>query len=181
MQRPPVPPTYFFVIDVSYEAVKTGMLEIFVSTLKEAIHNNALPGGSRTQIGLLSFGSAIQLYILKAKQKQPQILVLNDLADIHIPIPDELVYNVEENKDMLLSLLDSLVGIWEGAYSGQTEQQLHAMQFCCFSRALDTAVGLFKHMGGKMVLLTANALGVAQDVQNFIQKKTDQTGKNAAN
>ena len=44
MTRPPAPPTYFFVIDVSKSAVQTGMLEIFVNILKEVIENDGFAG-----------------------------------------------------------------------------------------------------------------------------------------
>ena len=44
MAHPPFPPTYFFVIDVSAEALEKGILNIFVSALKEAIENEVLQG-----------------------------------------------------------------------------------------------------------------------------------------
>jgi len=37
MVRPPVPPTYFFVIDVSRPAIDMGVLKIFANILKEVI------------------------------------------------------------------------------------------------------------------------------------------------
>lgn len=50
MSRPPAPPVYFFLIDVSADAVNSGMLEMTVNVLKDTINKNLLLGGQRTQV-----------------------------------------------------------------------------------------------------------------------------------
>ena len=37
MFRPPAPPTYCFLIDVSSESIESGLVEITANTIKEAI------------------------------------------------------------------------------------------------------------------------------------------------
>jgi len=49
--RPPQPPVYFFVIDVSEPAIASGMLTNTANAIKLALDD--LPGGNRTQIGAL--------------------------------------------------------------------------------------------------------------------------------
>lgn len=49
MVRPPVPPVYFFVIDVSEPAVSSGMIQNCVNAIKMSLDD--LPGNPRTQIG----------------------------------------------------------------------------------------------------------------------------------
>ncbi|KAK3018195.1 hypothetical protein RJ639_002888 [Escallonia herrerae] len=57
MVRPPMPPVYFFLIDVSISAVRSGMLEVVAETIKSCL--DRLPGNSRTQIGFITFDSII--------------------------------------------------------------------------------------------------------------------------
>ena len=40
MIRPPVPPTYFFLIDVSKPSIKSGAIKIFTETLKAIINKD---------------------------------------------------------------------------------------------------------------------------------------------
>jgi protein transport protein SEC24 len=53
MVRPPQPPVYFFVIDVSSTAGQSGMLASCVRAIKKSLDN--LPGCPRTQIGMYLF------------------------------------------------------------------------------------------------------------------------------
>ena len=62
MVRPPQPPVFLFVIDVSYQAVASGMLRCVAATLAHTL--DRLPGGERTQIGLLTFDSTLHFYNL---------------------------------------------------------------------------------------------------------------------
>ena len=49
MVRPPQPPVYFFVIDVSAASSSTGMLASCVAGIKSSLEN--IPGNPRTMIG----------------------------------------------------------------------------------------------------------------------------------
>lgn len=51
MVRPPQPPVYFFVIDVSEAAVASGMIQCCVNAIKDSLDD--LPGNPRTQIGII--------------------------------------------------------------------------------------------------------------------------------
>ena len=52
MVRPPQPPVYFFVIDVSSTAGSSGMLLSCVRAIKDSL--SSLPGLPRTQVGKAS-------------------------------------------------------------------------------------------------------------------------------
>uniref|UniRef100_A0A1X7U3G3 Uncharacterized protein n=1 Tax=Amphimedon queenslandica TaxID=400682 RepID=A0A1X7U3G3_AMPQE len=77
MVRPPQPSVYFFVIDVTYPTIQSGLLDVFCATLLDCI--NKLPGDSRTMVGFLSFDHTLHFYNLKPSQAQPQMLVVSDL------------------------------------------------------------------------------------------------------
>lgn len=68
-----MPPRFFFVIDVSTQAVQSGSLLVVCQAIKDSL--DSLPGSSRTQIGFLTFDSSLHFYNLKSSLSQPQMLV----------------------------------------------------------------------------------------------------------
>ena len=71
--RPPMPPVYFFVIDVSVSAVNSGMVATTAAAIKSCLES--LPGAERTRIGFLTFDQHLHFYSLKASLTQPQMMV----------------------------------------------------------------------------------------------------------
>ncbi|KAF6998290.1 hypothetical protein CFC21_014419 [Triticum aestivum] len=63
MVRPPMPPSYFFLIDVSVSAVRSGLLEVVAKTIKSCLDD--LLGYPRTQIGFLTFDSTLHFHNFK--------------------------------------------------------------------------------------------------------------------
>jgi hypothetical protein len=63
MVRPPQPPVYLFIIDVSYSAVGTGMLATAIRALRESLDN--IPNNDRrTKFGLITVDSSLHFYNL---------------------------------------------------------------------------------------------------------------------
>jgi protein transport protein SEC24 len=133
MVRPPQPPVYFFVIDVSSTAGQSGMLASCVRAIKKSLDN--LPGCPRTQIGMylyyisllnmyimvliislyvyiitgfITFDTSIHFYNLKSTLKSPHMLVLSDITDVIMPSPEDLLVNLQDSRVVVDSLLDSL-------------------------------------------------------------------------
>ena len=67
MMRPPQPPCYVFVIDVTANAVASGSLQIAVNTIREQL--DKLPGAPRTRVGFVTYDNTIQFYNLKVCAK----------------------------------------------------------------------------------------------------------------
>ncbi|GMN44653.1 hypothetical protein TIFTF001_013846 [Ficus carica] len=122
MVRPPMPPLYFFLIDVSISAVRSGMIEVSTSTVPlislvvaKTIRSclDKLPGFPRTQIGFATFDSTIHFYNLKSSLTQPQMMVVSDLDDIFVPLPDDLLVNLSESRSVVETFLDSLPSMFQ--------------------------------------------------------------------
>jgi len=96
MVRPPQPPVYFFVIDVSAPSTASGMLRSCVNAIKASLDD--LPGKPRTQIGFITFDTSIHFYNLKSTLKAPQMLVVSDISDVILPSPEDLLVNLEESR-----------------------------------------------------------------------------------
>lgn len=71
MNRPPMPPTFLFALDVSKPAVDSGYLALACSTIKSIIEAELLAGQAdeRTKIAFLTYDKNIQYYNLKPTLK----------------------------------------------------------------------------------------------------------------
>lgn len=69
--RPPMPPVYFFVIDVSAAAYACGMVSVVASTIKACL--DQLPGDERTLVGFITYDASLHFYNLKANLAAPQV------------------------------------------------------------------------------------------------------------
>ena len=85
MSRPPMPPSYIFVLDVSKPAIDTGYLGTCVATIKSVLENSLLPGGERARISFLTYDSSVHFYNLRPTLKQPQMMVVTDINEIYLP------------------------------------------------------------------------------------------------
>ncbi|CAK9081361.1 Protein transport protein Sec24-like At3g07100 [Durusdinium trenchii] len=145
MVRPPQPPVFMFVIDVSYTSVVTGLLQTVVTSIKEAIESGKIPGGQRIQVGIITFDTSLHFYNLNSNLSQPQMLVVSDLDDLFLPLPDDILVPLAESETAVLNLLDSLPSIF-----GETK-----VNESCLGSAVRGAFMAMKHIGGKLLVFGA--------------------------
>ncbi|XP_027349439.1 protein transport protein Sec24-like At3g07100 [Abrus precatorius] len=152
MVRPPMPPVYFFLIDVSISAVRSGMIEVVAQTIKSCL--DELPGFPRTQIGFATFDSTIHFYNMKSSLTQPQMLVVSDLDDIFVPLPDDLLVNLSESRSVVETFLDSLPTMFQDNVNLES----------AFGPALKAAFMVMSQLGGKLLIFqnTLPSLGVGR-------------------
>ncbi|KAG5514504.1 hypothetical protein RHGRI_035799 [Rhododendron griersonianum] len=116
MVRPPMPPLYFFLIDVSISAVRSGMLE--------------------------------------SSLVQPQMMVVSDLDDLFVPLPDDLLVNLSESRIVVDAFLDSLASMFQDNVNVES----------AFGPALKAAYMVMGQLGGKLLIFqnTLPSLGVGR-------------------
>ncbi|KAG4161724.1 hypothetical protein ERO13_D01G073800v2 [Gossypium hirsutum] len=137
MVRPPMPPLYFFLIDVSISAVRSVVAQTIRSCLDE------LPGFPRTQIGFITFDSTIHFYNMKA-----------NLDDIFVPLPDDLLVNFSESRNVVETFLDSLPSMFQDNVNVES----------AFGSALKAAFMVMSKLGGKLLIFqnTLPSMGVGR-------------------
>lgn len=64
----PKPLHYFFAVDVSRNAVQSGMLTVFCQTIKHLLDNNGFPEGMK--IGIMTYDSSVHFYNLQVSDKR---------------------------------------------------------------------------------------------------------------
>jgi len=146
MVRPAQPPVFMFLIDVSYTSVITGLLDTVVASIKEAILSKKMPNhDNRLQIGIMTFDSALHFYNLSPSLNQPQMLVVSDLEDLFLPLPDDILVNATESEGAIISLLDSLPTLFAETKVSDS----------CLGSAVRGAYMAMKHIGGKLLVFGA--------------------------
>lgn len=152
MVRPPMPTLYFFLIDVSVSAVRSGMIQVVAETIKSCL--DRLPGSSRTQIGFITYDSTIHFYNIKSSLTQPQMMVVSDLDDIFVPLPDDLLVNLSESRSVVEALVDSLPSMFQDNVNVES----------AFGPALKAAFMIMSQLGGKLLVFqnTLPSLGVGR-------------------
>jgi protein transport protein SEC24 len=139
MVRPPQEPSYFFVIDVSATAVRSGMLAHAANAIKSSL--DELPGRTRTKVGFITFDNSVHYYNLGSDLAQPQMLVVSDLQELFVPLPDNLLVNLQESRDVVESFLDNLPDMFS---------KNPVVSRSCLGPALKAAFTVMKQIGGKM-------------------------------
>mmetsp|Transcript_52422 Transcript_52422/g.126887 ORF Transcript_52422/g.126887 Transcript_52422/m.126887 type:complete len:1184 (+) Transcript_52422:261-3812(+) len=139
MVRPPQEPSYFFVLDVSATAVRCGMLHSAAQAIKRSLDD--LPGGQRTKVGFITFDNSVQYYNLASDLSQPQMLVVSDLKELFVPLPDNLLVNLAESRSVVDAFLDSLPEMFV---------KNPVVSQSCLGPALKAAFTVMKQIGGKM-------------------------------
>ncbi|XP_072486016.1 protein transport protein Sec24A [Notamacropus eugenii] len=138
MLRPPQPPVYLFVFDVSHNAVETGYLNSVCQSLLDNL--DSLPGNTRTKIGFITFDSTIHFYSLQEGLSQPQMLIVSDIEDVFIPMPENLLVNLNENKELIQDLLKTLPQMFTKSLETQS----------ALGPALQSAFKLMSPTGGRI-------------------------------
>ncbi|XP_028285951.1 protein transport protein Sec24C isoform X1 [Parambassis ranga] len=107
----PQPPAFIFLIDVSYNAVKSGMVSIVCQELKTLL--DYLPRenpemDSVVRVGFVTYNKVLHFYNVKSSLAQPQMLVVSDVSDMFVPLLDGFLVNVNESRQVIESLLDQI-------------------------------------------------------------------------
>ncbi|PRP88472.1 protein transport protein Sec24-like protein [Planoprotostelium fungivorum] len=139
MVRPPQPATYFFLIDASFYAISSGMFHMTIETIRRTL--DEFPGSPRTRIGFITFNSSLHFYNLRSTLSKPQMLVVTDLSEVFLPLPDDLLVNLVDSRaivDTLLTKLPSMFPVTQNVDSA-------------YGMALKCAFELIKPIGGKII------------------------------
>eukprot|EP00850_Spirogloea_muscicola_P012018 SM000076S21839 [mRNA] locus=s76:434121:442111:- [translate_table: standard] len=92
--RPPMPPVYFFLVDVSANAVQEG---------------------DRTHVAFATFDSTIHFYNLNPSLQQPSMLVVPDIQDPYTPLPSDVVVPLLKCRANLEQLVENVPNMFQAA------------------------------------------------------------------
>uniref|UniRef100_A0A8C0WRD3 Protein transport protein Sec24C n=1 Tax=Castor canadensis TaxID=51338 RepID=A0A8C0WRD3_CASCN len=107
----PSPPAFIFMIDVSYNAIRTGLVRLLCEELKSLLDYLPREGGaeeSAIRVGFVTYNKVLHFYNVKSSLAQPQMMVVSDVADMFVPLLDGFLVNINESRAVITSLLDQI-------------------------------------------------------------------------
>ncbi|GAB4826005.1 Protein transport protein Sec24C [Ancistrocladus abbreviatus] len=140
MVREPMPAVFFFLVDVSLNAIHTGATAAACSAINQVIAD--LLDGPRTMVGIATFDSTIHFYNLKRALQQPLMLIIPDVQDVYTPLETDVVVPLSECRQHLELLLDNI----------PTMFQTNKIADSAFGAAIKAAFLAMKSTGGKLLV-----------------------------
>ncbi|CAI5521297.1 unnamed protein product [Closterium sp. Naga37s-1] len=137
--RDAMPPVYFFLLDVSFNAVASGAASAACSSISRILQD--LPEGGRTLVAFATFNSTIQFYSLNSSLAQPSMLVVPEVEDVYTPLPSDLIVPLDEARERLQQLLESIPQMFAETRVADS----------CLGAALQGAFLAMKKTGGRIL------------------------------
>ncbi|CAK9176516.1 unnamed protein product [Ilex paraguariensis] len=131
--RDPMPAVFFFVIDVSMNAVQTGATAAACSAISQVIAD--LPEGQRTMVGIATFDSTIHFYNLKRALQQPLMLIVPDVHDVYTPLQTDVIVPLSECCQHLELLLENIPTMFQDNRTADSAFGAAVQEFSCPSTA----------------------------------------------
>ncbi|CBY14315.1 unnamed protein product [Oikopleura dioica] len=101
----PDPPGFIFAIDVSYNAMRTGLVHMIceaIPKILDSLPRNPETGECPIKVGFVTYSQTISFFNLSEDLSQPQMMVVGDLEEIFTPLqrgflvdPDKCKENIE--------------------------------------------------------------------------------------
>ncbi|KAG8808884.1 COPII subunit [Serendipita sp. 399] len=182
MVRPPQPPVYVFLLDVSPAAVQTGMLATATRTILESLGRIPNTDG-RTKVAIIAYDVALYFFAMSPPnetappaaaegedgeedtpapnktEEEPEIsmLVVSDLDDVYLPRPNDILVNLSEQRKSLESVLGRINEMFAGS-TGMTAPGMHGVPSgpSAMGPALQAGYKLISPIGGKLMVLSAS-------------------------
>ncbi|CAM8891355.1 unnamed protein product [Rhodiola kirilowii] len=140
MVRDPMPAVFFFLIDVSMNAVQTGATAAACSAITQVIDD--LPESSRTMVGIATYDSTIHFYNLKRALQQPLMLIVPDIQDVYTPLETDVIVPLSEYRQHVELLLESIPTMFQDSKTADS----------AFGAAIKAAFLAMKSTGGKLLV-----------------------------
>ncbi|URD93670.1 protein transport protein Sec24-like [Musa troglodytarum] len=140
MVRDPMPAVFFFLIDVSMNAVQTGATAAACSAISQSLAD--LPDGPRTMVGIATFDCTIHFYNLGRASQQPLMLIVPDVHDVYTPLHTDIIVQLAECRQSLEQLLENIPNIFENNKVAES----------AFGAAIKAGFLALKPTGGKLLV-----------------------------
>lgn len=108
---PPKPPAMVFLIDVSYNNVKSGLVHLLCSEMKNIIRNLPVDEGQQKtamKVGFITYNNSVHFYNVKESLAQPQMMVVGDVQEMFMPLLDGFLVDPEESSAVIDSLMEQI-------------------------------------------------------------------------
>ncbi|XP_053317402.1 protein transport protein Sec24D isoform X2 [Spea bombifrons] len=121
--KPPIAPAYIFMIDVSYNNVKNGVVRLICEELKTLL--DRLPSednaeSSAIRVGFVTYNKVLHFYNVNSNLAQPQMMVVTDMAEVFLPLLDGFLVNFKESRSVIHNLLGQIPEMFADTNESET-------------------------------------------------------------
>ncbi|XP_051284770.1 protein transport protein Sec24D isoform X2 [Dicentrarchus labrax] len=119
----PNPPAYIFMIDVSYNNIKSGLVRLICDELKTLLENLPREEGAESsaiKVGFVTYNKILHFYNVKSALAQPQMMVVSDTAEMFVPLLDGFLVNYQESRAVISNLLDQIPDMFADTNESET-------------------------------------------------------------
>ena len=142
--RPPMAPTYLFLIDVGSAAVASGVTASACDAVKRVLP--CLAGGPRALAAVATYDCVAHFYKLRKPGSSPHMLIAADAVAPSAPAPAaQLLVNAQERLADLEALLDAIPGMFATPRAGG----------CALGAGLKAAAAVLAGRGGRVIAFAA--------------------------
>ena len=139
MIRPPMPVTHFFLIDVTSQAVSSGVTSAACAAVAGILGD--LQGGGKARVGIATFDKSVQFYQVR-RGAQVRMLVSPDVDEPYAALASNSLVTVDECQEELEKLLESIPGMASNVAMGDS----------CAVAAIASAAKVLEETGGKLTV-----------------------------
>ncbi|XP_078399367.1 protein transport protein Sec24D [Cetorhinus maximus] len=121
--KPPNPPAFIFMIDVSYCNIKSGCVKLICEELKTLLDKLPREDQAETsaiRVGFVTYNKVLHFYNLKSSLAQPQMMVVSDVGEMFVPLLDGFLVNVHESRPVINNLLDQIPEMFADTSESET-------------------------------------------------------------
>lgn len=144
MSRAPQPVVFTFIIDVSVNAVKTGLTGTIARTILESL--DKIPNDTETtKLAFIAVDSNLHYFKFAENSDEFEVLVVSDLESPFLPSPDGLLVNLHSNRKSIEQFLVDFPSYFEDTTNGSF----------ALGPALKSGHKLVSGIGGKLITFAA--------------------------
>lgn len=140
LARTPPPIVYCFIIDVSADAINTGLTSTVTRTILESL--DRIPNANNTaRVSFIGVDSNLHYFRFNEGLEGTEMLIVSDIDEPFLPSPDGLLVNLTENRPAIEKLLIDFPSYFEGTANNKF----------ALGPALKSGHKMISHIGGKLI------------------------------
>ncbi|XP_035180683.1 protein transport protein Sec24D-like isoform X3 [Oxyura jamaicensis] len=121
--KPPNPPAYIFMIDVSYRNINSGLVKLIceeLKTLLDKLPREEQEESSAIRVGFVTYNKVLHFFNVKSNLAQPQMMVVSDVREVFVPLLDGFLVNFQESRSVVNNLLDQIPEMFADTNESET-------------------------------------------------------------
>ncbi|XP_067008422.2 protein transport protein Sec24C [Anabrus simplex] len=119
----PKPPALIFLIDVSYNNIKSGMVHLLCREMKEILKLLPRENGaekSNMRVGFITYNNTVHFYNVKGCLAQPQMMVVGDVQDMFMPLLEGFLCDPVDSEAVIDSLMEQIPAMFADTRETET-------------------------------------------------------------